>query len=64
MPIRRKVLLDKGLYTKAKVQAAELGYATVNEYVIHLVERDVDTVREQEDQYEVQRRLKGLGYFE
>ena len=61
---RSIVKLDKGLYKKAVCQAVELGYASVDEFVVHVLERELSKLREQNEAEELQERLKGLGYLD
>jgi hypothetical protein len=55
--------LDPGLYQKAERRARDLGYASVREYVVHLVERDADKPTAEAGDPVVTERLKGLGYL-
>lgn len=57
-----KVHLDSGLYERAQKRAKELGYASLQEYVQHLIERDLENLTE-EEQAALDERLKGLGYL-
>ena len=61
---RETVKLDPGLYERAKRRARDMGYPSVKEYVVHLVECDTEKrlVDEDGDQA-VTERLKGLGYL-
>ena len=57
-----KVKLDPELYRRAQERARQLGYATVEEYVTHLLETDLARLTPEEDAAVVDR-LKGLGYL-
>ena len=58
-----KVKIDKGLYIKARKRAIELNYASVNEYVVHVLEKELNTPISPEENEETVKRLKGLGYI-
>jgi len=60
-----KLRLDKGLYRKAEQRAAQLGYATVEEFVSHVLETELSRAAggAQTDEEKVRERLKGLGYL-
>jgi hypothetical protein len=61
---KRKIALDAGLYVKAKSHASELGYASVDEFITHLLERELDgSKRDEEKNAVLSRRLEGLGYI-
>jgi hypothetical protein len=60
----KKLKLDDGLYRKAKARASKLGYASVAEFVTHLLERELDKQADGEDGDAVRQRLKGLGYLD
>lgn len=55
-----KVKLDAHLLKKAEARSQELGYSTVQEYISHLIEKDL---KESCDDQAVEDRLKGLGYL-
>lgn len=59
----RKVKIDSGLYIKACGRASELKYESVGEYVMHLIERDLDMAVDPKSNDTIKNRLKGLGYF-
>ena len=57
-----KISLDPELHKRAKEKAQQLGYSSLEEYVAHLLERELGELTPQEDQA-VEERLKGLGYL-
>ena len=64
MSSRETVKLDPGLYEKAKRRAGDLGYGSVEEYVVHLVERDAESrILDEVGDRAITERLKGLGYL-
>ncbi len=58
-----KINLDKELYEKAKKISDDLGYSSVDEFVTHVVEREVNPPGMEGDDAAVVNRLKGLGYI-
>ena len=58
-----KVKIDRGLYIKARKRAFELNYTSVNEYVVHVLEKELNTPANQEENEETIKKLKGLGYI-
>jgi hypothetical protein len=58
-----RVKLDPDLLVRAKRCATAAGYASVDEFVAHLVERAVRELEDSGDEQELKRRLKGLGYL-
>jgi hypothetical protein len=61
---KKGIVLDPALLERAKQAAAKAGYASVDEYVAHLVERELsrseDTGADAED---IKKKLEGLGYI-
>jgi hypothetical protein len=57
------VKLDPDLLARAKRCANTAGYASVEEFVAHVVERAVRELEDSGDEQELKRRLKGLGYL-
>jgi hypothetical protein len=58
------VKLNKSLCEKAKVVADKAGYSSLDEFVEHVLERDLARLAEVESKDELMRKLKGLGYLE
>ncbi len=60
-----KIKIDSGLYTRAKKVAEEAGYGSVEEFVTHLVEKEVALIESSpEADTAVSDRLRGLGYID
>lgn len=57
------ISIDKELYARAMAQARKLGHSSVDEYVIHLIESNLDKGAEHDRKDEVMKRLRGLGYL-
>ena len=61
---KKGIVLDPGLLERAKQAAAKAGYASVDEYVSHLVERALSDGDEKGvDAADIKKKLEGLGYI-
>jgi hypothetical protein len=58
-----KVKLTKELYEKAKEKAELAGYSSVDEFVAHVLEKEISGSGSHGDDEGVKERLKGLGYI-
>ena len=58
-----KVKLDKELYNKAKQFSEKAGYSSVDEFLVHLLEKVVNTSEVGETDEDLLKRLQGLGYI-
>lgn len=61
---RHTVKLDKQLYEQALGHAHQRGYATLEEYVNHLIEQDLRASEHSTTKDKVLEKMKGLGYIE
>lgn len=61
---QKQLKLDDGLYRKAKATARELGYSCVEEFVTHVLERELNGQTQAADDETLRKRLKGLGYLD
>ncbi len=60
-----KIKLDSALYDRVKKVAETAGYSSVDEFVVHIIEKDLEKIQpEDTDDAEVMERLRGLGYIE
>ena len=59
----KKVKLDADLLEKAKAVAETAGYSTVDEFISHLLEKELKKVEDAVDEEELKERLRGLGYI-
>ena len=60
----KKIKLDKNLLERAEAFAAKAGYASVEEFIAHILEREIaKSDSDDESEEEVKERLKGLGYI-
>jgi hypothetical protein len=58
----KKIKLDRDLYNRAKQFAEAQGYSSMEEFISHLVEKEI-RVEEDQSVEEVQKKMRGLGYF-
>ena len=58
-----KIKLDKDLFERIK-KAAELGgYSSVDEFVVHVLEKELAQIDDGASDEEIKKRLEGLGYI-
>ncbi len=59
-----KIKLDRELLERAKRCAEIAGYSSVDEFIAHVIEREVNTLEEDgTSEEEIKKQLKGLGYI-
>ncbi len=54
---------DPGLLERARRCAETAGYASVEEFITHVIDRACAALEDAGDDEELKRRLKGLGYL-
>jgi hypothetical protein len=59
----RWVKLDKTLLMKVKRSADLAGYSSVDEFVTHVLEKEIAQLETAESEQELKKKLKGLGYI-
>ena len=63
-----RIKLDDELFEKVKQCAEKAGYATVDEFVVHVLEKEVTRLlgpnQSSDPEEQVKKRLQGLGYIE
>jgi len=59
----KKIRLDKELYEKVKKYADIAGYSSVEEFVVHALEKELARFDDTESEDEIRKRLRGLGYI-
>jgi hypothetical protein len=59
-----KIKIDKQLYERVAKAAEQAGYASTDEFIIHVLERETARLAEQQSDKEVEEQLRGLGYIE
>ena len=60
---KRKIALDDQLWQRAQAHVERVGYSSVEEFVIHCIEKELNAPSAA-DQALIDERLKGLGYLE
>ena len=59
-----KIKIDENLYERVKKVAEKAGYATPEEFVIHVIEKELSVLESADSNADVTERLRGLGYIE
>lgn len=57
------IRLEKGLLAKIKRYADLAGYSSVDEFVTHVLEKELAKVEQSDSEREIKKKLKGLGYI-
>jgi hypothetical protein len=60
---RSGIKLDKALMVKVKRCADIAGYSSVDEFVTHVLEKEIASIEESDSEAEIKKKLKGLGYI-
>jgi len=59
-----KIKIDRDLYAKLTECAEIAGYSSVEEFVQHALQKEIDRIsKDDADLEETKKRLKGLGYI-
>jgi hypothetical protein len=58
-----KIKIDGELWDRVKKAAEAGGYSSPEEFVIHVLERDLSALDGADDEEEIMKRLQGLGYI-
>ena len=59
-----KIKLDSHLYDRVKKIAEIAGYSSTDEFIIHIIEKELSRLESAETDEKVEERLRGLGYIE
>jgi len=59
-----KIKLENDLYERVKKVAEAAGYSKPEEFIIHMIEKELSTLESAETDEEITDRLRGLGYIE
>jgi len=59
-----KLKIDKNLLARAKEVAEVVGYSSVEEFVTHIIEKELAKYEDGEADEKAASRLRGLGYIE
>jgi len=57
------IKLDKALLVRVKRCADAAGYSSVDEFVAHVLEKEIASIEHSDSEDEIKRKLKGLGYI-
>ena len=62
----KKIKIDPALYEKLVAAAERAGYASVDEMIAHVLEREAakSESKETQDEEQAEKQLRGLGYIE
>jgi hypothetical protein len=58
------IKLNKDLWAKVKRVAAVGGYSSPEEFVVHVLEREIARLDDDQSDEEIVNKLKGLGYID
>jgi hypothetical protein len=58
-----KIKIDKELLAKAEKYAEMAGYTSVEEFINHILEKELSTFGDGDSEEEIKRKLQGLGYI-
>ena len=58
-----KVRIDKSLLEKATRYAQVAGYSSAEEFINHVVEKELAQLEDADSEEEIKKRMKGLGYI-
>jgi hypothetical protein len=59
-----KIKIDAGLYERASKAAQAAGYSSVDEFIAHCVEKEIQKLDVDRAEGQVADQLRGLGYIE
>ena len=60
----KSIKLNSGLWQRVEQHATKAGYSSPEEFVEHVLERELAKQENDSTKKEVERRLKGLGYLD
>ena len=58
-----KVKIEGELWARVQKAAAAAGYSAPEEFILHVLEKELATLEGAEDEEEIKKRLQGLGYI-
>ena len=59
-----KLKIESGLYDRLKKIKDIAGYSSVEEFVTHMIEKELEKIEVPEADKAIEERLRGLGYIE
>lgn len=60
---KNRITLEKGLHERVRAAAAKAGYASADEFVAHVLERELARTEDASPTGDVKKQLEGLGYI-
>ena len=60
---RSSVKLDNALLDRVRRLAARAGYASAEEFIVHVLEKELAKLEDAGSEEELKNRLRGLGYI-
>lgn len=60
---KTNVKLNKSLCQRAAQSAAKAGYSSLEEFIEHILEKEIARTGEADSKEDVEKKLKGLGYL-
>ena len=61
---KSKIAVDKQLYRRLGPAAERAGYASTEEFIVHILERELNQLEQAAAEQEAEKQLRGLGYIE
>ena len=58
-----KVKLDKDLFARVEKFAKLAGYSSVDEFVVHALEKEISQLEGADSEEDIKKKLQGLGYI-
>ena len=58
-----RVKISKDLFARVKKFAGVAGYSSVDEFVMHALEKEVSQLEGSDSEDEIKKKLQGLGYI-
>ena len=59
-----KIKIEPGLYDRARLAAEAAGYSSVDEFIAHCIENEIQKLKVDQAEAQVSDQLRGLGYIE
>jgi len=59
-----KIKIESGLHDRLKKVTEIAGYSSVEEFVTHMIEKELEKLEAPEGNKVIEERLRGLGYIE
>ncbi len=58
-----KIKLEKDLLDRLQKAADLAGYSSVNEFIVHVLEKELSQIEDGASDEEIKKKLEGLGYI-